>query len=265
MIDWTPPSVSSVATPQRGRLAATLLLPQSRHHELEVGSFDRSRAALLLGVGHSAPALADEHAIGLHIPKDVLDQPVLDRDLLAVVAAPLIDRAFDHVPRVLEVERLDPDQVREQVGQQVVEAVELGERVLADRDEEVRLHVAPGDRRRKLVVEGDFSVHRLVVGEVLLELVEDDQHRPADAVAPRIEDIRQRAFGRFPRELRRDRLHRLHNCCLDPQMGSPVHERNTATMCSGAPYSARLARSVSMSRCSAPAERIELLPMPLAP
>jgi hypothetical protein len=71
-----------------------------------------------------------------------------------------------------------PQVVVEQLRNLGLEAVELGQGVLADRDDEARLEPDAVDRARKLRRERPSSMLARVVEEVLLELVEDDEQRP---------------------------------------------------------------------------------------
>ena len=77
--------------------------------------------------------------------------------------------------RGLAVQMVDSQVVLEQARYASLEAVQLGESVLADRDQEAHVEVRGGDGERKPVVEGAFAALLPVVEEVLLELIEDDE------------------------------------------------------------------------------------------
>jgi hypothetical protein len=89
----------------------------------------------------------------------------------------------------------DAHVVLEQVGDAALEAVELGQRVLADGDQEADRQVGAVDRLRELHREAALALVVRVVEEVLLELVEDDQQVQVPAGGPGRQPRRQ-ATGR---------------------------------------------------------------------
>ncbi len=86
---------------------------------------------------------------------------------------------------------LDADVVGEQARNRTLEAVELREGVLPDRQQDVHAQVGVVDDRRELAREGARAVLVRVVEEVVLELVQDDEQR-ADMLCPRAERLGDR-------------------------------------------------------------------------
>ena len=92
---------------------------------------------------------------------------------------------------------LDAHVVRKEARDLPFEAVELRQRVLADRDEEVHPEIRVVHDLGELAGEGALPVLGRVVEEVVLELVEDDEQR-ADPLGPGTQRVR-RAARRVPR------------------------------------------------------------------
>ena len=121
-----------------------------------------------------------------HLVEHRFDERRLDRHLLAGRRhrpVPLLERTLDRLRGQPPVEVVEPQVVAEQPGIAALEAVEPGERVLADRDQEVRGRRRRSQRARSSSQNEPSPSSSAVVEEVLLELVEDDEHQ-ADAGSP---------------------------------------------------------------------------------
>ncbi len=112
--------------------------------------------------------------------QDPLDECGLHRDGLAGELGEALERAFDRRSRGPSVEAIEPERVGEQAGDSPREAVELRERVLAERDEDVDAKRRSEHRGQRLG-EGAGPAVVGVVEEILLGLVEDEVD-----VAPRL-------------------------------------------------------------------------------
>ena len=148
---------------------ADLDLPQPLHHELEERRLDprrpvRGRTLRLGGAaGGGDPADGDlvEHSF---------DERRLDRHGWAAERRQALERAEDRALAGTTVEAIEAEVVAEDVRDQRLEPIELGERVLADRDE----HVDPQRRRHELGQLPLEGAGLRVVEEVLLRLIEDE-------------------------------------------------------------------------------------------
>ena len=186
-----PPRRSSDSQAQHTRPERPLLGPQPAQDELEVGRLDPELAAAV-GRRRADTRLVDAQLPGLDLVEDGVDERRLDLRLLAGPrqdAVPVLERPFDRLARSRPVEVVDPEEVCEQAGDAVLEAVELRERVLANREHEVGRRAPPTQRDRELLVERARPSVGPVVEEVLLELVEHDQQRTADPVPPLDADV----------------------------------------------------------------------------
>jgi hypothetical protein len=92
---------------------------------------------------------------------------------------------------------LDPHVVRKQARDVPLEAVELRQRVLPDREQEVHAQVRVVHDCRELAGEGALVLLGRVVEEVVLELVEDDE-QGAHRLGPGAQRVRRR-LAREPR------------------------------------------------------------------
>jgi hypothetical protein len=90
------------------------------------------------------------------------------------VLIPELDRALDRLPRGGRVEVVDAKQIVEEIWDAPFEPVELGERVLPDRDQEADGNIASAENGCELVGKRPRTRLVLVIEEVLLELVEKD-------------------------------------------------------------------------------------------
>ena len=112
---------------------------------------------------------------------------------------------------------LDAQVVVEQARHSTLEAVELREAVLAQRQDEVHAQRRVVDDIDELAREGAGPVVGRVIEEVLLELVEDDEQRRHRA-EPRRERLAQRHAGRPRRHVLAGRLaHGLGDGARQPQ------------------------------------------------
>ena len=169
------------------RACPPFLLPEPRHDELQVRRLD---APLLVRVVRRAPRRA-RHADDDRLPassssSSALDELGLDarrRILRRVSSLYLRHRLHDRVACASRSRWPHAQVVVEQRRDPALEAVEPRERVLADRDQEVGPQVGRASARGELARERPFAVLPGVIEEVLLELVQDDEHvRPEHAV-----------------------------------------------------------------------------------
>ena len=143
------------------------------------------------------------------------------------------------------------------------------ERVVANREQEVRPQLGPVDRLRKLGVEGSGAALVVVVEEVLLELVEDDEQLATHLRAPVIEHLRERrAGGRLGEIVALEQRRHLGACGGGDRLSTDrdlPSARTTITAKPAASSSARFSRDLARSWLTTPARRTELLPTPLGP
>jgi hypothetical protein len=84
---------------------------------------------------------------------------------------------------------IDSEKVLPEIDIRIVESVELGERVFSDGDQHVDGDLAIRDEVGQCVDEGESAGPRLVVHEILVELVEDEEHAASDASCPLGHDL----------------------------------------------------------------------------
>jgi hypothetical protein len=183
---------------ERPRAELGLSLPESRQHHLEDRCLDASFCGHALTQRSRAEGLA-RHAVCPHLVENVIDELVFDLDRLVGrdVTAVLLDRQRHGVAGSVEPEVVDLQPIVEQARDPALEAVQLSERVIANRKKEVRPQICPVDRLRKLAVEGARPALLPVVEEILLELVEQQEQLAAHLAAPVVEHFRERcARGR---------------------------------------------------------------------
>ena len=169
---------------QGPRAGPLLLVPQPQEHELEVGSLDPGRLRATAYVGRARVGLEAELP-RLDLVEHLLDEALLCRDLVAGAgsARVLLERADDRLSSRVAVQVLEAQRVVEEVRQPRLEAVELSERVLANRKQEAHAQITAVDDPRELERERALALLLLVVAEVLLELVEDHEEPAADPSA----------------------------------------------------------------------------------
>ena len=170
---------------QDARAVAGGVGPQALEHELEKRGLDavvdvRGGAALLFVV---APEQDPLRRADTDVPQQLGDELVLDLRLLAALFVPDAQRPANRLLGVLLRQVREAERVSEQPRDALAEAVQRRERVLPQRHQERGLDVAPVDRASELGFEGRAAVlGSRVVDEVLLELVEDDEHRSPECL-----------------------------------------------------------------------------------
>ena len=181
--------------PHHVRAGGGLLRPQAREHELEVGRLDLPDAAADL----LRAALGDLEPARLDLVEDGVDERRLDaRPVRArYEVRPALERALDRLPGRRAIEVLEAQVVVEQVRDPALEPVEARDRVLADRDQDTERQVAAGEHAWQRGGEVVGVVARRVVDEVLLELVEDQEHPAAAARGAALDRRLERRAGRM--------------------------------------------------------------------
>ena len=163
---------------QRTRSGGSLLVPEPLHDELQVRSFDARAVVAAFDRAEAAERRLDLARADL--VQDPPDECGLHRDGRTGELGEALERAFDRRSRGPSVEAIEPERIGEQAGDSPREAVELGEGVLAERDEDVDAKRRSQHRGQRLGEGAGPSVVG-VVEEVLLGLVEDEVD-----VAPRL-------------------------------------------------------------------------------
>jgi hypothetical protein len=169
--------------------------PEPLHYELEERRLDA------LGAGDSGirvPSALSEREVARRCRVDHrLDECGLERVrrlLRRKPAIPLVDRALDRVVSGRPAQMFDADVVREQARDAPLEAIELRQSVLTDREQEVHSEVGLVHDSRELACEGALTGLVRVVEEVVLELIEDDEQR-AHRLGPGAKRLRDRVAG----------------------------------------------------------------------
>ena len=214
------PRERQVAGPRRDRRP-----PEPFHHELEERRLD-ALGAWDSGV-HVPSALSEREVARRGRVDHRLDERRLERVrrlLRRKPAIPLADRALDRVVGGRPAQMLDADVVREQARDAPLEAIQLRQGVLTDREQEVHSEVGLVHDSRELTREGALTGLVRVVEEVVLELIEDDEQR-AHRLGPGAKRLYDRVAGPPRRELvpaeclRRgdpDRLHERRQWIVAP-------------------------------------------------
>jgi hypothetical protein len=112
-----------------------------------------------------------------------------------LVVEPL-DRPDDRPATSIAVEVVETEVVGEQVRDARLEAIELAERILPQRDEEAHPKPGPTHRLRELDSERARPGLSFVVEEVLLDAVQDDVKVAVQDLRPRLEAIGKRSSVR---------------------------------------------------------------------
>ena len=173
--------------PQPPRPLLGLPRPQAGQHHLEVGGLDRRVGQVAGRPGGPAPPDHRQHHPADPDPlQHPADQLRLGRPRLLVSEQLVVppERLQDRGLGLADAQMPDAHVVLEQVGDAALEAVQPGQRVLADGDQEAHRQVGPVDRRRELGGEAARPVLVPVVEEVLLELVQDQQQLQVPAGRP---------------------------------------------------------------------------------
>ena len=157
--------------PHSARPAGALLVPQALHHELEVRRLDAG--AVCGALDRAEPAERRLDLACTDVVQHALDEIGVDRHVLVGELGEALDRTDDRCASGLTVEPIEPERVPEETGDATGEAVELRQRVLAERHQ----HVDPvrrREQRRQRLGERSRAGIVGVVEEVLLDLVEDE-------------------------------------------------------------------------------------------
>ena len=190
-----------------------ILAPEPPHDHLEEGRLDAVHGAG--GVGRLAPSrLIQGDVARADLFQHRVNQAGADGDAALRGNAPVVlgDGLLDSGSARTRREVVKAEVVLEQTRNAALESVEPGERVLADRYQDVHPEVATVHDPHELVAEALVGSLRLIE-EVLLELVEDEEEVAIQALRPLLEDVNQRAFGSRHRGTRR--IQQLQNSCFD--------------------------------------------------
>ena len=172
--------------------------PEPLQHELQERSLDTPAVRRLCVCASAVPHERDAaRRRRVDHPLDETGPELVRRLRGRQAAVPLAQRPLDRVAGRFAREVLDAHVVREEARDASLEAVELRERVLADREQDVDPQVRIVDDRRKLARERASAVLLGVVEEVVLELVEDDEQR-AYLLRPRPQRL-DRGLALMPR------------------------------------------------------------------
>ena len=167
---------------QQIRAAFALDFPQPLQNELQVGRLD-PRPVLLADA-----AAADEPGVD-PARRDLGEQGRhelrLDVDVRCLELVVPLERAEDRRARLVTVEAVETEVVREQPGDVRLEDVELCELVVADPEHHVHAQAWPRDELGQRLEEAAFGL----VEEELLELVEHEDELGAQGCSPGVEAI----------------------------------------------------------------------------
>jgi hypothetical protein len=178
---------------QHARTPRVLLLPDSLHDELQVRRLDSSPE--VGDLDHAEPPDRRLDLPGTDLVENPLDELRLDRHRAACELREALGRPQDRRPCSRAVETVESKGVGEEPRDAPGEAVELRERVLAQRDEDVHAGRS-GQHGRQRLRERRRAVVVGVVEEVLLRLIEHEVHV---AVGLRLLERRDsRAIRRVP-------------------------------------------------------------------
>ena len=156
----------------------TLLFPQTRHHELEVRRLDPVPQPALRSGGAFATAVAQGDLSGPQLIEDRVSQGRLNADGRGTALSNRVElrqRTLDRIHCGVAIEVIDPQVVVKQARDATLEPVQLRQRIVADRDQEIRPQVARGDGLGELGRERSAGRVGWMVEKVLFELVQDNQ------------------------------------------------------------------------------------------
>ncbi len=162
------------------------------------------RALIALPGREAATRFAEIDLSGRGLVEHVVDQRRLDLDRLAARLVVALDRPHDRLPRRGAVEVVEAKVVREQVRNAPLEAIELGEGVVAEREQDTHAQSGAGHELGELARETGLLG---VVEEVLLGLVEHEQQVAGERLGPAAEACPRAARPR-PRRAARNRTGR---------------------------------------------------------
>ena len=195
-----PPSASSRAIVSSRAPASTVARQSRSMTSWRNGSSTGSGPAIAAPAG--PPSTRGERARCRRVDHGV-DQRRLDRVrqlLRRQATVPLAYRPLDRLAGGRSAEVLHAHVVREQAWNAALEAVELGQSVFADREQEVHSEVGVVDEARELTEKRSLAVLLRVVQEVVLELIEDYEQRP-HVLRPGAELLLRRPAGCPPRNV----------------------------------------------------------------
>lgn len=132
--------------PQHPRPGLSLGLPEACHHELEVRWLNL-RSTHGRGSRRHRVVAADE------LPQHLVRKPLLELHRLGGDGVPVPDRALDRLPSGVLAQPVEAEVIVEQVGDPALEAVEAGQGVVAQGDQEAHRHGAVRDEAGQLGVE----------------------------------------------------------------------------------------------------------------
>ena len=181
-----PTDILQRRAPQDRGIVAGVGIPEPLHRELQERRLDHIRGAFGRGrarIGELGEHVVDEAVLDLDRRPSGFDAPLVD-------AGDRLDDGF--AGRGLR-ERRQAQVVVEQGRHAALEAVELRQRVVAQRDQDPHAQVQAIDDLRKQRVERVLARHR-VQAQVLLELVEDQQERPLVALTPLLDRLVERRW-----------------------------------------------------------------------
>ena len=202
-----PPSAWSVVEPQRLRARPALLAPRAaRMHELEVRRSRSGRRPARRPARPPSRPRRPRRARPRRAP--ARSRP---RSSGRRARVPALDRPDDRRAGCIAIEMVEAQRVaRTGSGSRALKASSLRERVLAQRDEQVRRAGPPQDASGNSRASDPGAVVAVVVEEVLLDLVEDDDTprlRPRGVVGEALEiDPRPRVGGRDDRPVVRPEM-----------------------------------------------------------
>ena len=134
---------SSVSLRERARPPSRVPLPEPLHHELQVRRLDALVAGVGAGAGRRRLASSANRPVRTLIEDGVDELRLEVHGRVAGDAARCTRRpAGDRFGAACAIEVVDPQVVAEQVRDRALEAVELDQRVLAERDQDVDAQVA---------------------------------------------------------------------------------------------------------------------------
>ena len=166
-----PAELLERAQAQDIRARRALDLPQTLHDDLQVGRLDPRTPAG--GLGAAAATLGADQRACLNSREHGVDELGLDGDRrgLRRERSESLDRAEDRAPSRSDGQMVELEAVREHPRKLALEGVEAGERVVANRDEDVHRQLGSGHQLGERVAECRIAA---VVDEVLLHLVEEE-------------------------------------------------------------------------------------------
>ena len=172
---------------QHVRSCPSLFVPDPLEHELEVRRLDPPLIAL--PGRKAATRVAEIDLSGRSLVEHVVDQGRLDLDRLAARLVVALDRRHDCLTRRGAIEVVEPKIVRKQVRNTPLEAIELCQGVVAERQQGTHAQSGAGHELGELARETGLLA---VVEEVLLCLVEHEQQVAGKRLGPAAKGVCKR-------------------------------------------------------------------------